>query len=240
MKTTTGDVGKAGELEIISRFIREGFEVFLPIVDKGIDFVAKKGDNYFSFQVKTRNDTPIFHVKIFKPRKDFYIICYYMTNTKQEFWIIPSEKFKNIAKVVSHKNHKYLRIEIKGRMREKLQMYKENFVQFSSPKLELTKKRVKGKHFKQKDFYIPILSILNEAKNPLTRKQIVEKIKDIFYQDFSKYDREIVGNKERWEKNARWAVTALKRMGLIKPIKRNNWIITERGKEFLKNFAEPK
>lgn len=239
MNRDTSEIGKVGELDIMSEFIKEGFEVFVPLVDKGVDFVAKKGDQYFEIQVKTRNDTPIFSVKAFKPRKNFYIVCYYITNTRRDIWIIPSDEYKKYSKIVKNKKQKYFRLDIHGENKRKLQIYRFNFDQFSSPGKQRTRQLVKGKHLKESDFYIPILMILDNSKQPLKRKEIVEKIKDMFSTKFSKYDHEKVSGKmERWEKNVRWAVTNLKRKGLITSKGRNNWVITDKGREYLNKILE--
>ena len=46
-------IGHIGELQIISQMEKEKFEIYLPMKDKGIDFIAVKNNKSTQIQVKT-------------------------------------------------------------------------------------------------------------------------------------------------------------------------------------------
>ena len=46
-------IGHIGELQAISEMEKEGFSIYLPMKDKGIDFIAVKNNKSTQIQVKT-------------------------------------------------------------------------------------------------------------------------------------------------------------------------------------------
>ncbi len=131
MKKSTQATGKQGELKVIGELLRKGFDIYLPLVDIGIDCIIKTGIDYREIQIKTREFAKkvLFDVKEFKPRNNFFIICYYIKEP-DTFWIIPSNIFKNNAIFI--KKYKRFRLvlgEEDSKMRRKLHIYRNNFFQ---------------------------------------------------------------------------------------------------------------
>jgi len=46
-------VGQVGELRIMEILKKKGMEIYLPLKDSGIDFIAVKSDKFYQVQVKT-------------------------------------------------------------------------------------------------------------------------------------------------------------------------------------------
>jgi hypothetical protein len=132
MAKATQTTGKQGELMVIGELLKRGFDVYLPAVDiGGIDCIIKTDIDYKEIQVKTRERyrrSPLFAVKKFIPRENFFIICYDLNDPKT-FWVIPSKKFKELAK---EGKTGYFRLDFGGEyseIRKKLHIYQNNFFQ---------------------------------------------------------------------------------------------------------------
>jgi len=132
MTKATQTTGKQGELMVIGELLKRGFDVYLPAVDiGGIDCIIKTDVGYKEIQIKTRekyHHSPLFAVKKFVPRDNFFIICYDL-NDPNTFWIIPSKKFKEVAK---ESKSGYFRLDLGGdysNMRRILHIYQNNFFQ---------------------------------------------------------------------------------------------------------------
>ena len=68
----SGVKGKKGELIVIGELLTRGLQVYLPVVDSGIDCVVDVGGgNYKEVQIKYREDSHNFRVRAFKPRDTF-------------------------------------------------------------------------------------------------------------------------------------------------------------------------
>lgn len=84
--------GKAIEHYIIHELLKNNFEVFIPVVDDGVDMIVKdKQGGYVDIQVKSRNitnDEDFFYMKDFKPALNFFIVCHNIN--KDGFIVIPS------------------------------------------------------------------------------------------------------------------------------------------------------
>lgn len=82
MAKLTQTTGKEGEFKVIGELLRRGFDIYLPVVDTGIDCIVKTKSDFKEIQIKTRAKVSgrgrlHFSVKEFSPRPNFYIICYY-------------------------------------------------------------------------------------------------------------------------------------------------------------------
>ena len=87
--------GKAIEHYIISKLLEHDFDVFVPIIDKGIDLIIKDREGgLVEIQVKSRTierEDYCFAIKSFEPRHNFFIICH---NIKENiFFVMPSNLF---------------------------------------------------------------------------------------------------------------------------------------------------
>lgn len=134
MPKLTQTTGKEGELRVIGELLRQGFEVYLPLVDiGGIDCIIKTDVGYKEIQIETRESakTILFQVKEFVPRDNLFIICYNLKETNT-FWVIPSKVYKNLSRVVKTRRWRAFRLVLgneNSKMRRNLHLYKDNFFQ---------------------------------------------------------------------------------------------------------------
>lgn len=144
MLKATQTTGKEGELKVIGELLRQGFDVYLPLVDiGGIDCVIKTDVGYREIQIKTRELAQIilFQVRKYIPRDSFFIICYNLKEPNT-FWVIPSKIFKNESRIVNTKRGHAFRLvlaDANSKMRKNLHIYKDNFFQLKEGTAELTK-----------------------------------------------------------------------------------------------------
>ena len=96
--------GRRMEYWIIGRMLKEGLDVYVPVVDDfGIDAVIRKKDNEFiEVQIKARsNEVLPGHAALFaaiehpKMRKNYYFVFY--SEPMDATWIMSSEEFRNEA-----------------------------------------------------------------------------------------------------------------------------------------------
>jgi hypothetical protein len=240
----SGVKGKQGELKIIGSLLERGFPVYSPMVDTGFDCIIDTGNgDYKEIQIKTRSKTPLFQVKDTKPRENFYIICYLML--KNEVWVLPSKVFFEDATKVKGKNGRILhRLTIGkegSKTYEELRRYRDNYAQLKGqtgkePSTGTGRPRVEGDHFTQGAFEEEILRILVDASTPIAAAEIINIVKLNLSYEFSKADNELVSNgRPRWEATARFALyQGLKKKGLIEAKGKNQYIITQLGRQALK------
>ena len=144
MLKATQTTGKEGELKVIGELLRQGFDVYLPLVDiGGIDCVIKTDVGYREIQIKTRESAQIilFQVKEYIPRDNFFIICYNLKEPSA-FWVIPSKVYKNESRIVKTKRGNAFRFVLgdeNSKMRRNLHIYKDNFFQLKEGTAEATK-----------------------------------------------------------------------------------------------------
>ncbi len=97
--------GKRGEYQVIGKLMQEGFIVYTPILDIGVDCIIKNDKGrLIEIQIKTRNKgTDLKMKKQFIIKKqlkcdvNFFICCYFIDTG--EIWFIPSYKFKQLSKI---------------------------------------------------------------------------------------------------------------------------------------------
>jgi len=103
--------GRRMEYWLIGQMLREGLDVYVPLVDDfGIDAVIRKHDNNFvEVQIKARShnvkegDAALFAAIVHPmPRKDYYFAFY--SERLDSMWIMSSEEF--IAEAVQNKTGK--------------------------------------------------------------------------------------------------------------------------------------
>ena len=144
MPKATQTIGKEGELKVISKLLRQDFEVYSPLVDiGGIDCVIKTDVGYREIQIKTVESakTILFQVRKYVPRDSFFIICYHLKEPTT-FWVIPSKVFKKESRIVSTKRGRAFRLVLgdeNSKMRRNLHIYKDNFFQLREGTIEATK-----------------------------------------------------------------------------------------------------
>ena len=84
--------GKHAELMVIGKLLEQGFTIYTPLLDVGIDcLVDVGGGSYKEIQVKYRETNATFLARKFTPRESFYVICYLRTIRSEDIWVIPGK-----------------------------------------------------------------------------------------------------------------------------------------------------
>jgi len=105
-------LGFIGELQVMEHLEKKlGCEIYIPLKDKGIDLVAKKGQNFYSIQVKTskfqKNSYFWFDLhksKMVYSSNTFYVFVLYITpkgimmGKKKNYLVIPSLDLQKFIK----------------------------------------------------------------------------------------------------------------------------------------------
>lgn len=124
--------GAVGENIVIGEFLKRKFDVYLPVVDRGIDCIIRsEAGNYYEIQIKTRATVKrgkyVFDVGGFKVQDNFFIVCYQAELYPNAFWIIPSKIFGEYG----YKREKYdvCRLVLNPKKQKILERYKNNFSQ---------------------------------------------------------------------------------------------------------------
>ncbi|MEZ0345253.1 MAG: winged helix-turn-helix domain-containing protein [Infirmifilum sp.] len=82
-----------------------------------------------------------------------------------------------------------------------------------------------------------VLRVLAGASTPLPRREIVKRAGEAV--ELTPHDLERLKSGElRWKKHVQWAVTGLKKQGLIESKGANQWVISARGREHLRKLEE--
>ena len=107
MKATTQQKGKRAEFLVFGELLRRGAELYLPVVDTGIDAISRlKVGTYLEIQVKSteaENQAGYFNISNLEPKPNFFIVCVDMSERKMEqwnkpeVWILPSTEFVKYA-----------------------------------------------------------------------------------------------------------------------------------------------
>lgn len=86
--------GKAIEHYIISEFLKNDFDVYVPVVDDGVDLIVRdKKGGFLEIQVKSRKAERDFFIKDFQVKPNFFIICHILD--EKIFYVMPSCTFHN-------------------------------------------------------------------------------------------------------------------------------------------------
>ena len=86
------------------------------------------------------------------------------------------------------------------------------------------------------ELHRPVLEIANSSAQRLTRKEFLERLTGVFsLTDTDLQEMVSSGGQARMENRTGWAITDLKMAGLINNPQRNQWEITQTGRDFLAN-----
>ncbi|MDP1694181.1 MAG: hypothetical protein Q8L34_01445 [Candidatus Woesearchaeota archaeon] len=106
--------GKKTELMIASHLIDNDLEVYLPVVDTGIDMLVRKGDGAIvELQVKSRDfkdDEGDFFIKDYKSAQALNFFIVLVDLRTNDFWVYPSMTFRSYAEQYKQKGKDYLRL----------------------------------------------------------------------------------------------------------------------------------
>jgi len=104
MEITSQQKGKRGELCVFGKLLDAGVNVYLPLVDEGIDAIIRRSDRkLLEIQVKSTRakDQAGYFNAYLEPRKDLFVVCVDLSSLDEtpsqppEVWIFPSEVFAN-------------------------------------------------------------------------------------------------------------------------------------------------
>lgn len=92
--------GKLGELIVFGELIRRGAELYIPVVDTGVDAVVRgKSGQFVEIQIKATEATDQDRYFNFewdpKPRR--YFICVSLKDAPPSVWVLPGNIFKVYA-----------------------------------------------------------------------------------------------------------------------------------------------
>lgn len=99
----TAGFGKRIEYWIIGQMLKEGLDVYIPMVDDfGIDAVIRKSDGSFvEVQIKARSkdvafgDAALFAAITHEQRDNYYFVFY--SERLETFWVMSSEEFISVS-----------------------------------------------------------------------------------------------------------------------------------------------
>lgn len=103
-------LGKIAEYYAQAEFLSYGFEIYDTAVDdRGIDFIARKNDEFFEIQVKAvRNYNYTFISESKMPRlSEKRLVCYmnFIDNEQPIAYVIPATVWMSPNEVFTHKKH---------------------------------------------------------------------------------------------------------------------------------------
>ena len=103
-------LGKIAEYYAQTEFLSYGFEVYDTVVDdRGIDFIARKNDEFFEIQVKAvRNYNYTFIPESKMPcLSNTRLVCYmnFIDNETPVVYVIPAMAWRNPNEVFTHKTY---------------------------------------------------------------------------------------------------------------------------------------
>ncbi len=109
MQITPEQKGKGAELIVFGKLIRKGVDLYLPVIDIGIDTIIKKKDGtYLQIQVKSTEASEqagwfnVWDLELYEG-KGLFIVCVEMSKEPPEIWVLPSEVFMEYANVSKSK-----------------------------------------------------------------------------------------------------------------------------------------
>ena len=105
MEITSGQKGKRAEYYVFGELIKRGFDVYLPVLDTGVDAIirSKGGGAYVELQVKSteaEDQAGYFNIYDITPSTSLFIICVDMSEAKlskyrqPEVWVLPSGVYR--------------------------------------------------------------------------------------------------------------------------------------------------
>ena len=123
MKATNQRKGKGAEFLVFSKLLRSDADLYLPIVDTGIDAVLRKADGkYLEIQIKSTEEDEqagCFNADDldYYDEERYFIVCVDLSRKSPETWILPCGVFKEYATKPweSKKGWKSYRLDVNAR-----------------------------------------------------------------------------------------------------------------------------
>ena len=142
MEVTSQQKGKRAEFLVFGELIRKGVDLYLPVIDTGIDAIVHRRDGkYINIQIKSTQKGWSFQVwdlDRLRPGESRFVVCVDMSKQesedKPEVWVFPSEIFAEYATLIrSKEGYRLYRLDLESRSkkhenklrRNELQEYRE-------------------------------------------------------------------------------------------------------------------
>ena len=113
MARTSQQKGKRAEFFVFGELIKGRADVYLPIIDTGIDAIVRREDGtHLDIQVKSTEASKqagcfnVWDLEWYEG-KGLFIVCVEMSKATPEIWILPSEVFRKHANVSKSKEGWY-------------------------------------------------------------------------------------------------------------------------------------
>lgn len=93
--------GKRGELLVFAELMRKGAEVYVPLVDMGIDAIVRRQDgDYLEVHIKARavDEEDLYFSFEWEPRPNRVFICVSLKGESPTVWVLPCQAFKKYAR----------------------------------------------------------------------------------------------------------------------------------------------
>ena len=87
------------------------------------------------------------------------------------------------------------------------------------------------------ELHRPVLEIADTAAQRLTRTEFLEQLTDIFSLTDTDLQEKVPSGQSRIKNRTDWAITDLKKAGLINNPQRGQWEITQTGRDFLSSWS---
>ncbi len=103
MEKTSQQKGKLAEFLVFGKLIERGADLYLPVVDTGIDAIVRRKDGiYLEIQVKSteaEEQAGWFNAYDldYYDEKRFFIVCVDLSKQPPETWVLPPKVFKEYA-----------------------------------------------------------------------------------------------------------------------------------------------
>jgi Fic family protein len=101
-------------------------------------------------------------------------------------------------------------------------------------------RRIEGPHLTQNDYKRETLHLLSKKQKPMKAKEIVDEFYSTMHDRFSQDDIKILkGGRQRWDETLRYTIYGFLKMGgYIEDRGKNQYVITEKGRQLLTRFYE--
>lgn len=106
--------------------------------------------------------------------------------------------------------------------------------------MEQASRRIEGPHLTQDDYKRETLYLLSKKQKPMKAKEIVDEFYSTMKERLSQDDIKILkGGRQRWDETLRYTIYGfLKRGGYIEDRGKNQFVITDKGRQLLTKYYE--
>jgi hypothetical protein len=131
-KLKTRELGKYFEQLLSTKLIELRFEVYLPVIDKGIDLIVRKDvGKYFEVQVKSvrkRGGRLTINRKTFSPHHNLFLVFFNVKSGESfDVYVVPSEDVAKIFREQVQKGQPIYRLYTSKGDLGKIEKYKWDF-----------------------------------------------------------------------------------------------------------------